>query len=192
MAPTQDEAQVLRADVGGDSCKLVFNGDFLRIESHQGVRSTTEVPMRQILWAETAQDLVTLHFLSPNRGGLQLQSVAARVGKDDQRTTSWVDGLLDAAYKGASGESCLPVAVFEMLSAIAGVQRRRRLRVLVNPVSGKVRYALACTPMGLSRIFQGKSFIAFKEIVAPILKAARCELEITCAYDCGTISSRLV
>jgi hypothetical protein len=110
MVPTLESARVLQVDVGHKSCKFVFDDDFLRIvESPEGARSTTELPMRQVIWADAAQDQVTLHYLSSTRGGLQLQRLVARSGANDPRTASWIESLINSAYKGKSGGSWLPI-----------------------------------------------------------------------------------
>jgi hypothetical protein len=102
MVSAEDAAApALSANVQGKPARLQFDASTLRIELESRARKATEVPLRQVLWAEGTQDVVTLQFLSTVSGRLKLRQVSAQVAKDDRaRIASWVEALLSAAYKG--------------------------------------------------------------------------------------------
>lgn len=69
-----------------------------------------------------------------------------------------------------------------MTSAGYGIQRSRRLRVLVNPHGGVVRHPAICYFICPLSYEQKKGAIVFSTTIEPIFRAAGCQLHITRVY----------
>ncbi|THH17818.1 hypothetical protein EW146_g3075 [Bondarzewia mesenterica] len=122
------------------------------------VKSSLGVPLQRVLWAESTDSGTVVHVLAKKsrHGPLALVKVEGILsqGDEDELSKEWVRLLMDAAYAGH---------VFNHF--ILRIKRQRRLKIFVNPRSG---------PM----IYKGNAKSLFKKRVEPILKAARCSLDI--------------
>jgi sphingosine kinase len=107
-------------------------------------KSTRSIPFYNILWAEHSEDgQVTIQYAQTiSKKGVRPAIVSYTLDKPDSRLTeAWIEKLLSRAY-GAS-------------------QRRKRIKVLVNPFGG-----------------QGGAVKTYHKFIAPIFAAARCDLDV--------------
>jgi sphingosine kinase len=107
-------------------------------------KSTRSIPFYNILWAEHSEDgQVTIQYAQTiSKKAVRPAIISYALDKPDSRATeAWIEKLLDRAY-GAS-------------------QRRKRVKVLVNPFGG-----------------QGGAVKTYHKFIAPIFAAARCELDV--------------
>ena len=106
-------------------------------------KTTRAIPFFNILWAELSNFDITIHYAQPRSQDIvRVASVNYLIEKAGQsHATSWVSRLLDRAY----GES----------------QRRKHIKVLVNPFSGS-----------------GKAPKWYLRDIEPIFAAARCEIDV--------------
>ena len=92
-----------------------------------------------VIWAELSDDTLTLSFVEKQKKKTRTVCIRARLwGGTKEEAAGWVEELLNVAYKGA-----IPTLGFrerELTSPTPDVKRNRRLKVLVNPFSGKVSY----------------------------------------------------
>ncbi len=106
-------------------------------------KTTRAIPFFNVLWAELSKFDITIHYAHPtSKDIVRLASVSYLVEKPEQsHATSWVSRLLDRAYGGS--------------------QRRKRIKVLINPFSGS-----------------GKAPKWYIRDIEPIFAAARCEVDV--------------
>ncbi|KAI4189664.1 MAG: hypothetical protein L6R41_001324 [Letrouitia leprolyta] len=106
-------------------------------------KTTQAIPYHNILWAEISAFEVTIRYAKPmSRNVVRVSTINYRIEKPgDTHASAWVRSLLDRAY----GES----------------QRRKRIKLLVNPFGGK-----------------GKAQKLYLRDIEPILAAARCEVDV--------------
>ncbi|KAI4637050.1 hypothetical protein J4E93_010717 [Alternaria ventricosa] len=107
-------------------------------------KSTRSIPFYNILWAEHSEDghITVQYAQNTSKKAVRPAIISYSLDKPDSRITeAWIEKLLDRAY-GAS-------------------QRRKRIKVLVNPFGG-----------------QGGAVKTYHKFIAPILAAARCELDV--------------
>jgi sphingosine kinase len=107
-------------------------------------KSTRSIPFYNILWAEHSEDgQVTIQYAQTlSKKAVRPAIVSYALDKPDSRLTeAWIEKLLSRAY----GPS----------------QRRKRIKVLVNPFGG-----------------QGGAVKTYHKQIAPILAAARCDLDV--------------
>ncbi|KAI4912430.1 hypothetical protein J4E90_005833 [Alternaria incomplexa] len=107
-------------------------------------KSTRSIPFYNILWAEHSEDghITVQYAQNTSKKAVRPAIISYSLDKPDSRITeAWIEKLLDRAY-GAS-------------------QRRKRIKVLVNPFGG-----------------QGGAVKIYHKFIAPILAAARCELDV--------------
>lgn len=120
---------------GPACCGLPLGSDY---------KTTRSIPFYNILWAEHSDDgnITIQHAQSTSKNAVRPAIVSYKLDKpDSQLTGAWIEKLLDRAY-GAS-------------------QRRKRIKVLVNPFGG-----------------QGGAVKTYHKLIAPIFAAARCELDV--------------
>jgi sphingosine kinase len=106
-----------------------------------GSGSSLNIPVYNILWVEVLESRLEIIYASSSNEDVQPTSLRYRVDVDLESINKWVSLLLHHAYRDS--------------------QRRRRAKVLINPVSGR----------GLARGL-------FSEHIEPILKAARWVTEV--------------
>ncbi|KAL8939382.1 MAG: hypothetical protein Q9216_003395 [Gyalolechia sp. 2 TL-2023] len=106
-------------------------------------KTTQAIPFYNILWAEISGFEVTIRYAKPMpRNVVCVSTINYPIEKpSDTHAASWVSSLLDRAY----GES----------------QRRKRIKVLINPFGGK-----------------GKAQKLYLRDIEPIFAAARCEVDV--------------
>ncbi|CAN9473867.1 unnamed protein product [Alternaria alternata] len=107
-------------------------------------KSTRSIPFYNILWAEHSEDgQVTIQYAQTlSKKAVRPAIVSYALDKPDSRLTeAWIEKLLSRAY----GPS----------------QRRKRIKVLVNPFGG-----------------QGGAVKTYHKQIAPIFAAARCDLDV--------------
>ncbi|KAL5115212.1 sphinganine kinase lcb4 [Pleosporales sp. CAS-2024a] len=135
-------------------CRLPLRGSELLARPLTGRRShgsekenkpTRSIPYSHVLWAKHADDdgAITIQYAhTAANKSVRPALVAYPLHKPDSRLAdAWVEELLRRAY-GAS-------------------QRRKRIKVLVNPFGG-----------------QGSALKTYHKLIAPILAAARCALDM--------------
>lgn len=101
------------------------------------------VPLYDVLWADLNDTDLTIHYALPVSKAV-VRATSSRFpldGHDQAVIAAWIERLLDFAY----GTS----------------QRRKRIKVLINPFGGK-----------------GHAQKYFTHDIEPILKAARCEIDV--------------
>lgn len=108
-----------------------------------GSKTTQAIPFFNILWAEVSEfELIVTYAKLTSKKAVRVASINYLTEKTDRRQlTAWTAKLLDRAY----GES----------------QRKKRIKVLINPFSGK-----------------GKAPKWYLRDIAPIFAAARCEIDV--------------
>lgn len=113
--------------------------------AHQnsGSKTTRAVPFFNILWAELSDFDLTIHHAHPvSKNVVRVAFINYSIEKTDRvQAAAWIERLLDRAY-GAS-------------------QRRKRIKVLVNPFGGK-----------------GSAPKWYMRDIEPILAAAHCEIDV--------------
>ncbi|KAL2354012.1 sphingoid long chain base kinase-like protein [Cryomyces antarcticus] len=112
-----------------------------------GSKATRAIPFYNILWANindysTASEIVINYAHPVSKSCIRTKSLAYAVDKADHRhAEAWTESLLDRAY----GES----------------QRRKRMKVLINPFGGK-----------------GQAKKYYDRDIAPIFTGAWCEVDV--------------
>ncbi|KAH7413992.1 sphingoid long chain base kinase-like protein [Phaeosphaeria sp. MPI-PUGE-AT-0046c] len=125
----------LKASKGASLCGISLPGKN---------KSTRSIPFYNILWAEHSTDgHVVIHYAhAATKTAVRPAIIDYDVDKPESTLVeAWIAALLDRAYGLA--------------------QRRKRIKVLVNPFGG-----------------QGKALKTYDNLIAPILAAARCELDV--------------
>ncbi|KAG8806967.1 sphinganine kinase lcb4, partial [Serendipita sp. 399] len=119
--------------------------------------------------------IIIVTTLAPSSGKLVLHQIEVelrppktKTKKDAEReaksilleTQTWIEDLMTAAYK--------------------GLKREKNLRVLINPIGGKVsiKVVLVRQYAKASR-FKGKAVSIYDRDVRPIFEAARCKVDVT-------------
>ncbi|KAL9098204.1 MAG: hypothetical protein Q9163_006093 [Psora crenata] len=125
---------------------IVFGVSFEvdKIPNNAAEAKTTQViPFFNVLWAELSDFDITVQFARPaSKNHVRVASIRYLVEEPQKSyATSWVSKLLDRAY----GQS----------------QRRKRIKVLINPFGGK-----------------GSAQKWFLRDIEPIFSAARCEMDV--------------
>jgi hypothetical protein len=172
MTTSALEDNSLRVTVAGRAVVwTLVTGD---AELRLGSKPSERVPLRQVLWVEAHEGAVNVKFLRSERGSLKLANVGTIACEEDRaHVERWAGAVMDAAYHGKLG--------FDMAGrelTCAGLPRRRRLRVLINPASGKVGMTPVSAVPPLNHT-QGQGPAMFRDIVQPILGAALCEFDVT-------------
>ncbi|KAF2199936.1 sphingoid long chain base kinase-like protein [Delitschia confertaspora ATCC 74209] len=106
-------------------------------------KTTRSIPFFNILWAELVDDEITIHY-AESIGKEKVRAAYLNYELEKSDTTfinNWIERLLDRAY-GAS-------------------QRRKRIKVLVNPFGGK-----------------GSAQKLYHKHISPIFTASRCEIDV--------------
>ncbi|MCJ1348164.1 sphinganine kinase lcb4, partial [Peltigera leucophlebia] len=101
-------------------------------------KTTRAIPFHNILWAELTDFEINIRYArSRSKTLVRAASIIYPIEKTErQRAASWVSNLLNYAY----GDS----------------QRRKRIKVLINPVSGKGTHSIARCEIDVERTqFQG-------------------------------------
>ncbi|KAI4164706.1 MAG: hypothetical protein LQ342_001681 [Letrouitia transgressa] len=126
--------------IAGRSASLTLATDSLIILE---AKTTQAIPFFNILWAELVGSDIVIRYAKPtSKDVVKVTTVNYSVEKPEHHhAVSWVARLLDRAY----GES----------------QRRKRIKVLVNPFGGK-----------------GSAQKLYLRDVEPIFAAARCEIDV--------------
>lgn len=109
----------------------------------QGPKTTRAIPFYNILWAELSEFDITIQYAQQtSKTVVRVASVNYKFEKSGRQfAASWVSQLLSHAY----GES----------------QRKKRIKVLVNPAGGK-----------------GSAQKSYTRDIEPILAAAKCEIDV--------------
>jgi hypothetical protein len=96
------------------------------------------VPLLNVLWA-TVNDgkKVTISILIPAGERLALKNLDGEIASDAETvkaTEEWITGLMSRAYSGMSNTCAIELPRL----TIVGIKSARKLKVLLNPVGGKV------------------------------------------------------
>ncbi|PGH11092.1 hypothetical protein AJ80_07280 [Polytolypa hystricis UAMH7299] len=141
----------------GKNTSLTLGSDSLTIRDKQPIKKTARnccgvltsqqqttlsIPYHNLLWAEISHDYLTVKYAEPiGKTDVAVASAYYTVGHDLKlKAEIFVERLLDLSYGDA--------------------QRRKRVKVLVNPFGGK-----------------GRAAKLYYKYVEPILAAARCEID---------------
>ena len=93
--------------------------------------------LRNVIWAEIAGGVISLDILvkkSP-KAALRLEHMSVPISKVEKDSAAdFVEDLMDAAYSGTSE----PCRISISLKRHAGVPKRRRIKLFINPHSGPV------------------------------------------------------
>lgn len=125
----------LKASKGASLCGISLPGKN---------KTTRSIPFYNILWAESSTDgHIVIHYAhAASKKAVRPAIIDYDLDKPESATVdAWIAKLLDRAYGLA--------------------QRRKRVKVLVNPFGG-----------------QGGAIKTYDNLIAPILAAARCELDV--------------
>ncbi|KAL8831048.1 MAG: hypothetical protein Q9191_001094 [Dirinaria sp. TL-2023a] len=125
--------------VGRDASLTLATDSLIVLDS----KTTQAIPFFNILWAEISEFELIITYAKPtSKKVVRVASINYLTEKTDRRQlTAWTARLLDRAY----GKS----------------QRKKRIKVLINPFSGK-----------------GKAPKWYLRDIAPIFAAARCEIDV--------------
>ena len=125
-----------------------------------------DVPLRHVVWASLENGKFEVSFLARKRnkrkGPLFLQTCSGVVDEVVQDLVGgFMQDLQNAAY--------------------AGVRPERRLKVLVNPKAGPVSCQdVTSLEVTLTECMnQGKSIQIFNRFIVPLLRAAKCPVDVT-------------